>query len=97
MKRYRLYIKQFSRKKYKNSTVWSDDFLRKFYYFRNEKIKLIKNLNYEDNKDFKEKNIELLKKIYKKKLVDKDSDIYRKFETNLALKKNMIKIYKSLK
>ena len=30
MKRYRLYIKQFSRKKYKNSTVWSDDFLENF-------------------------------------------------------------------
>ena len=88
MKRYRLYIKQFSRKKYKNSTVWSDDFLRKFYYFRNEKIKLIKNLNYEDNIDFKDKTFELLKKIYKKKSVDKRILIlYRKFETNLALKK----------
>ena len=66
MKRYRLYIKQFSRKKYKNSTVWSDDFLRKFYYFRNEKMKLIKNLNYEDNIDFKDKTFELLKKFIKK-------------------------------
>ena len=90
MKRYRFYIKQFSRKKYKNSTVWSDDFLRKFYYFRNEKMKLIKNLNYEDNIDFKDKTFELLKKIYKKKLVDKRILIlYRKFETNLALKKKI--------
>ena len=91
MKKYKSFVRFCLKKKYKGVTNFDTSFLKSFFNYR--KI-FLKNILRKNNqvKTYKDSTFEKLKTLYQKDLNTHDQNkilkYYRKFEVNLALKKN---------